>query len=1468
MNFDKPNLSRRAAELLPSGPTHSPTENKPKSERPTHVERKPSSDKKRISKQSSSDETKNKRDQARLPRKRHDEIKTAAKQQKYVEKQVAAVIEQTVTPIPVPTNIQPMLRDDRIVYGCMHPVANNMVVIDGWDSFIIPIKYIDFHKPLHVKKGKEIILTMDKYIFYCKPLTITELTAILWRKCVPRDFRSVEISGVCGSQEGKDQKQEVIDPKVETELTSMVNKIATEEDAEANFDSISHHLMLLQATQMEDSLCVTLFYCPNNGLYYNKIGEDYYDYNGKCYVPIELTTDEDYGIKLGDRLNYIFNPIRIPMQCMAYYKPLQPYITIRIGNGVSPNILKEIEQEFKLNVIVGKPYDYPNVVELLTAALGHNSPWMLLPGENLLKNTSFSADCYDIYWPDGFSTRHFYTPGGRKMGSICGFDIYTLYGSKPPRRKIFPSVPYDLIQLYPVPVESSWTRDLIAFITDYFNNNIFPSIGDRGWKWADPKNVGLKVYRTKHDPATALYVIQVVDKSLPKRLFFIPGIYLRLPLGEVSIRNPDRNWMGQVMNAVHKLVDMLKLPPWIVQPITLGIYLDFHHRVGEGLFKHYSVFAPHLTAISEVRNLKKVTEKENYNKWIFSARTWFYQSFDWAKLLLLLLYVFQICFVVGYYYYTDGKFLTALKPASSFGILVDCAIDMIDWHLIFFLIQMTTSVVIEEVIKHQWFLMSYVFGVFEFWYWGRSAWFNLLLHVVLGCLSLKWAICWHMVYNLHVYSKMVTPLAPLVPFILTVPAASIWDIFIQMFKPIKEPEFYIHNYGQQQWQVVPLNTFFHGVQNQIIKIQESVRVELFTIPLLFPASENKISSLTDQITRYQEFKCEFIDPVTNKPNVVIEAKPEHFGHKQENQMDLDTKIELAGPAIYGMACLDMLPRRQHSLNLNCWTSLFEYRLKRVNTYDPLFKKKIWDKAYELSLNTQGRFAPLEKYMLKYGLTMTRNGVIKVDVNPETDHNRRMNMLKNFTGQKRKDYEEGYEKVFSWHILSTEWTDEKWLKNYSLLVQKYYSKFRHISLAHKKDELLLKEGDIKPRPIFFLPVTLRALMGPFMWAAKQAVFLNNFPFLFNFKLRATDYLIDYDFMKTAINTKLTTQYLFALGTSPLELSLWFTLTIIYVTKSTNVFDWVRSWLLIADGTSYDLSGTSHDHQFFALVLIALGVPESIADICRRIVTDPKTVTNDEWDLFIMICNIFFSGLGETSFFNSERNLGSAKFTLDMFETTVNNTFRHAHAGGGDDYIGLLGNTLTATERNILKTNFLIDQGKMGVTSKVSCCRIPNGDFYSSMLIPALTEQGHEILVLTLKIGKLLKSGSSHSQEARMNPWVVLFNTSYVWEKVTRHMPIAHAIASFHVRLAKSKGGHAVREKLEITGNPELKWADDESMAFYSRLRPSKYIDEYVYTRYGIDTVESTHFIDFCEHLPLETLLITHPTLNKIIQADLI
>lgn len=1392
------------------------------------------------SRASTNESTKKKRDQKRFAEKKKTANKQNVRQQgeKAAEVFAANVEKRVEAPIQVPVGVAPYVVDNRIYTGVIHPVGRYQLAIDGWHAIDFPTEYIDWTKKVVIKKRKKIVLTIENFILRADGLLLDELEKILWGYLIPSDFRGFE-SGQVNNPTGKEGKMEIVDQSRQDHIKRILDQLNEEEMADQEsltFPEIDEEIHKAISLIVKDEPTVALHLNLHDGHYYQFYSGVYYNYSGVRHNSYSW----DAARKIRKFKPATFSTKNVPIVCLKFFKRPLPLPKIYIRLGASPELVQEVGTLFGVDLRLLQDAKLPTIIDLLLGLSGYQNGHYILPPDALLPQTTFRAQSFVISWGLNSNTVHPFWAGGILVAKICGFPIFRIPKGVmlQPRFK-----PDRYVQLYPNHLSQGWLYWFISWLG--WPLALFPTLGFNKWLWRKPKWPGMEVYRSPHTPERALYIIRFVEPTMPNKEYFIPGWFLRATICEVAARSPDRNWMSQVSSLLMKLVGVMNLPSWVIQPLTLALYMDFHERVGGVLFKHLFTFNPQFIAFTDVRNQRPPSSKNSFMNWISNGKSWFVdRTSNWIFVLItffLLMCTFLPSYLVPQH---PGRLVDAYAAMRVKNDYIELPMDMI------------AHVCVEEIAKYflpqilglPWWSAAVVMGTMEWYIYGPTGFPNFIMHTITGCMPLPLAWMVHMAYNFYVLNSNVNW-----------HTACIWEALASLMTSTRDI-YDTCRYGMQEFYLIPPWSYLGQLYDQAIQSTEPIVVMVFDLPLQFAGAINKWSDYTlDFLPTSPNIEIKFLDPVTGQVNVLLKRLKEKFNLEDvDNRRDttMDERFTRSGTVLYGLAYVDMLPRRQQSLDVNSWTSLIEYRLKRTNTYSIPFKTAVWKMAEEYTtrrVHWQPQFNAMEE---EYGL-LWHNGTFVLDVSCETDARRRSNMLKHFEGPKKKDYLKGYDELFDRVVISN---DFPWPKNYSLIVERYAKRMKTISLAHKRDELLLKKGDIKPRPIFSVPLLTRCLTGPFLWAFKQAVYMNNYPFYFKFERKAAEFLLDSRFLETAVVENLVSSDMLAMGATPLEISLWFTLHVIHLSGSMHVANWLEVQTLWSDGSAYDLSGTSVDHLLFGALLKKSNVPAEVADMVADFVASKNSVIIDRLKAEMELIGIFQTGMSETTIFNTLRNVSSASLTFKKFKIS------HAQIAGGDDYLALLDPGVTQKQATALIKDFEADQLLMGVTSKCGIGKLPKGDFYSSLLVPAVTRSGHEVLILTLKIGKLLKSGASHSDLAHTNPWDVLYDTSYVWEKVTRHLPIANAIARFHKRLAIAKGGRKILNE-RLIGNPNLDWRSEGTLEFYKALSPSRYLERYMLARYNISWQESEELIEFIDELPMQTVIINHPVLKKIVEVDL-
>lgn len=1392
--------------------------------------------------------TKQKRDNARFKDKNQKKYQEVTKKIPPVPQEVKVELP------PIPANVKPHVVNDRIYSGCMYPQGNKVLVIDGWESLNFPVQYIDWSRTFNIKKGKKYVFQLDKYLFVTTGLTIEEMEKLLWAHCVPQGFRGIAATAV-STEKVANSKLEIGEYDLDHHLRTILQEIEQQEmvvETEGlEYAERTRLIHAMLASFVKDEPTLKLYIDSVTGDYCQKIGKVYYNYGGMRISPYKFGPDH-----IRKYNPSTFSIMEVPQRAMQFFAPPLPFPVIRISGGVDPELIQELMETFLLRVQIVEDDDVPNYLEYLLALMGKDrEEYYLLPPENMLHMCSFKFDCYEINWNLMFKTTHRYYAGATFVKIICGFYLFRI-PNHPFVITNKNSLAHSGVQLYPNKLEYSWGSWFWSAI--HFSIHPFPTMGNEGGMWRYPKNPGVEIYRTPHMPDKAIYLIKTSHPTVKTTWSFIPGYYMRQIISEVACRNPDRNWMGQVSSVLSKLFSQMNLNGWAILPMTWGIYMDFHDRVGGVLFKHLYTYNPQLIAYSEARNQRATPPKFQFIQWVMNGRSWFANDWRWIIFLLLLI------LLAAYGAYTSED-KPSIPPANMYFAFNEFITDFNAVRHVtastytFFPVTLVLPVIMEEMIKHAWpnlgLLPSFGIGMFELYVYGPVGITNLIFHLWTGHMALPHAFFIHMIYNLIIYHSAAMPIYLMTGY----HRACLWGAIQSFMNESSEP-FERWKVAMQEWYLVPRWSYIGQLYDQAEKISEKYIVMVFDLPLQFPGALNKTSTFLNHYKEwFTSFHMEYVDPTSGKTIVTLDKCPEKFSDTKiiTNNLTYDERIDRSGAVLFGMGYASMLPRRQQSIDINSWASLIEYRLQRTNTYDILFKQQVWKVAREFITNRRLYDSRLIEIAREYGLVW-KEGQFRLDVNVHSDQLRRNNMLAHFDGPKKLDYIKGFDLLFDNVFISKE--NHNLVYNYSLIYERYGSRMKILGMAHKRDELLLKEGDIKPRPIFSVPMLTRSYTGPFLWAFKEAVYLNNYPFNICLLDDAGEYLNNPTFLQSAIHKPIATKNLMAMGATPLEMSLWFTLNAIKLCGSTETSAWMLLHLLWADGSAYDLSGCSEDHRLFSELLIKQGVPKPVAEILYLLIKERKKVIVEALKSILHLEDEFLSGMSETTIFNTLRNISSSTITLEKFKIA------YAQAAGGDDYLALLGPKLTTIIMDALSKMFTNDQLSMGVTSKVGWGHLANGDFYSSMLMPAMTIEGHEVLILTLKIGKLFKSGASHSELAHTNPWDVLYDTSYVWEKITRHCPISNAIARFHKRLAISKGGRKILN-LKLNSNPHLDWRDKSSIDYYKKLQPSVYHDQYIKERYNIDSPEIIEFIEFCDNLPMKTVIVEHPVMQKIAKIDL-
>jgi hypothetical protein len=727
----------------------------------------------------------------------------------------------------------------------------------------------------------------------------------------------------------------------------------------------------------------------------------------------------------------------------------------------------------------------------------------------------------------------------------------------------------------------------------------------------------------------------------------------------------------------------------------------------------------------------------------------------------------------------------------------------------------------EESLKAYWPWFIYIIGLGEFAAHGTVGLLNALIHGASFAIPFTYSVALHAAYNLAVSRNwfFVLPLLVLVQFRKKLNFSFAGDFLISLM-------------------------------NQKTTLNEDI---YFDEPLVFPQTTIKPYPLQEEWSNVSlGLKTEFVSPTTLEVNVKIERNEEKFSAHAKKRIDKpDQDWFVNGVMLIGFAHQYIMPRRQGE-SPEDFGALVMHRLKKVNSVDHLVLKQMWDdlNSFYRSLDLKYSEAILESFGLE-----SHHGRAHIRISYEDDENKRRDMVANFSGQKKLLYSEAAHAVTEQCILPDMFTKGEGLKN---MYKRVYKLIKLMEMGLKRDEILVKRGEIKPRPVFFYSAFVRAFCGAYLRAVKNCFYYTLPPFHALRENRIVRELCAFSTIEE-VSTEVNSVYV-GLKTDPVTISKWVNYQAVVLTKSFRIKDWLDCDCLVADGSTYDLSGDAKSVKYFVdFCEQNLGLPRAVASLIHTAVEMEKTVHITEALTIMKIADQFETGNSTTSLFNGLRNLASMRYSFEKHVQMYKS--KYCLCVNGDDMFSMLDSKVGLKQ---LANDVTCDQLSMGVTSVAKVGKLTTVDYVSGTFVPAKFE-GNPILLLTYKLGKFVKSGAVHAIFSKKHPYESLYETSLMWMAVSQHHPILNAWARFHNRLALSHLPQGF-ERVKLVSDSYVEWHLQSVADYYKQCRPYCF-NYYMKSRYNFTKTEVIELIDYFNNLPLSTTISSHKLLERVIKIDM-
>jgi hypothetical protein len=858
--------------------------------------------------------------------------------------------------------------------------------------------------------------------------------------------------------------------------------------------------------------------------------------------------------------------------------------------------------------------------------------------------------------------------------------------------------------------------------------------------------------------------------------------------------------MGPILKELH-------IPMQVNQPLILGMTMQAHKNDLSVVGDHLSNLEPYMRNYNKAQSIEP-SEQTAY-------------SFDYKNGFILFSLLTGLALLVSLLSFAVHD----LKPADSFSSIL--------------------SPFLEEVIKSWEPSTGLLFIANEFE--GVQSLPNVVIHSSAFFVDFNGALFLHFIYNGFITADVVL----------------IFLGFLALFKSLvsKSKGNMTKSYSYRGFKTIaqPCGEYLEQVMLQKETLNETI---YFTTPVVFPSAVNASFINQDKWCDLSSpYYDEFINPLTGQTNVYLEREDHRFSaHDKVVKERLEQDHFLSGYMLVGLAVANCLPRRQ-SETAQGYGSLIYHRLKKKHVLDEKVLDAAWDHFGKFYDSIKIPFTD-EPFLLDYGVEW-HNGKLRCVEDLSYISNRLAKLVSNFSGKKRKDYEKGAEDVFFkvFFHYGKFFAKAKGGKPFDVSYRTIIKELSRMELKMKLDELMVKFGiDLKPRPVFFHSIFIRALFGLHLISMKTAFYYTLPPYKsLSRGRRMKEYFENpkcknyWDLLKR-LNSKFV-----SLKTNPVQISIWVTYFIIAYSNSLDFFEWKKVVAAIADGKVYDLSADSKAvKKYTDFCHQRVGMHKQISENILLNHTGTTKISVTVLRIMMRIMEQFFTGHPITSSFNGMRNMAGMMYTYEKFL----NREHYCLTTNGDDMFSLLFSKNMVVNNQLIK-QVEIDQLAMCIESKAKLGNIFEVDYLSATFVPALRE-GNPILVLTYKMGKFCKSGSVYSLYSKLHPYEALYATSYMWMQVTKHHPLMQAWARMQNRIALK---NLPKDFIQVK-NPNssyLDWDSEEVSDYYKSCQPYMF-EEYMYARYKIDAYEISALKSFFDGNN-STVISNHPVLMKIVSTDL-